>query len=147
MTSSSREQTAFRPSGHEWFTAPKSGLRDKIQRRILQGAWREDAIAIDPAQGTATSRVRFTVSDFDPQNVVEAGLDAFRVTRVVCDDPQPECIADLAAPFGVLDLGDVNAFVAGFINQSPVSDLATPFGVFDLADINAFVNAFAAGCP
>ena len=97
--------------------------------------------------GLCRVRFRFSAGDEGTQNVVEAGLDAFRVTRVVCDDPQPECIADLAAPFGVLDLGDVNAFVAGFINQSPVSDLATPFGVFDLADIGAFTQAFAAGCP
>jgi choice-of-anchor B domain-containing protein len=112
-----------------------------------QGAWREDTVEIDAGLGSANSRVRFTVSDFDPQNVVEAGVDAFRVTRVVCEDPQPECVADIAEPFGVLDLSDINAFVAGFITQDPVADLAEPFGVFDLADIGAFTQAFVAGCP
>ena len=38
-------------------------------------------------------------------------------------------------------------FVGGFTSMDPIADIAEPFGVFDLADINAFVNAFAAGCP
>jgi glucose/arabinose dehydrogenase len=55
--------------------------------------------------------------------------------------------ADIAAPFGVLDLGDIQAFVNGFLAQDPVADLAPPAGVFDLADLQAFVTAFTAGCP
>lgn len=54
--------------------------------------------------------------------------------------------ADLAEPFGTLDLADINAFVAGFISQDPAADI-NPDGVFDLADINAFVSAFTTGCP
>lgn len=57
------------------------------------------------------------------------------------------CIADLAPPFGVLDLADVQAFIAGFLAQNPIADLAPPFGVWDLADVQAFVAAFVAGCP
>jgi hypothetical protein len=55
--------------------------------------------------------------------------------------------ADLAEPFGVLDLADVQAFVGGFVTQDPIADLAAPEGVFDLADVQAFVGAFNAGCP
>jgi hypothetical protein len=55
--------------------------------------------------------------------------------------------ADLAEPFGVLDLGDISVFVGGFTSGDPVADLAAPFGVFDLADISAFVGGFTAGCP
>jgi endonuclease/exonuclease/phosphatase family metal-dependent hydrolase len=55
--------------------------------------------------------------------------------------------ADLAEPFGVLDLADINAFNAAFITQDPLADLAEPFGILDLADINAFVAGFTAGCP
>jgi len=111
------------------------------------GAWRNDTIQISDAMGTTNGRVRFTVSDFDPQNVVEAGIDAFGVSRVVCNDAPPACPADLAEPFGVLDLGDINAFVVGFSGQQPIADLAAPFGVFDLGDISAFIAAFTAGCP
>jgi hypothetical protein len=59
----------------------------------------------------------------------------------------PTCPADLAPPFGVLDLADINAFVAGFVTQNPIADLAPPFGVLDLADINAFIASFVGGCP
>lgn len=55
--------------------------------------------------------------------------------------------ADLAEPFGILDLGDISAFVSGFTSADPIADLAAPFGIFDLADISAFVSAFTAGCP
>jgi hypothetical protein len=55
--------------------------------------------------------------------------------------------ADLAEPFGILDLADIIAFSDAFVNQNAAADLAPPQGVFDLADINAFVSAFTAGCP
>jgi YVTN family beta-propeller protein len=55
--------------------------------------------------------------------------------------------ADIAEPFGVLDLGDIQAFVTAFLGTEPAADLAAPFGVWDLADIQAFVIAFNAGCP
>ena len=57
------------------------------------------------------------------------------------------CPADLAAPFGILDLADISAFTAGFLAEQPLADLAEPIGVFDLTDISAFVNSFLAGCP
>lgn len=55
--------------------------------------------------------------------------------------------ADLAEPFGVLDLADVQAFITGFLTQDDATDLAPPSGVWDLADVQAFANAFVAGCP
>ncbi len=59
---------------------------------------------------------------------------------------QPCNPADIAAPFGVLDLNDVQAFVSAFIAGDTLADLAEPFGVLDLADLQAFVGAFIAGC-
>ena len=55
--------------------------------------------------------------------------------------------ADVAPPFGVLDLADVGAFVDGFIAGDPIADLAAPQGVYDLADIQAFIASFNGGCP
>jgi len=55
--------------------------------------------------------------------------------------------ADIAAPFGVLDLGDVNGFISAFVSQDAAADIAAPFGVFDLADLQAFIAAFTGGCP
>jgi hypothetical protein len=55
--------------------------------------------------------------------------------------------ADLAEPFGVLDLADIGTFVQAFVAQDPIADIAPPSGVFDLADLSAFVQAFTSGCP
>ncbi len=105
-------------------------------------SWRSGGF--DIANGTANGRVRFIVSDNDPQSVVEAGLDAFTVDQIVCENP---CPVDLAEPFGVLDLADIQAFVAAFASGGSAADLAEPFGVLDLNDLSAFVQGFLAGCP
>jgi len=55
--------------------------------------------------------------------------------------------ADLVATFGVLDLADIDAFIAAFIAGDPAADLVPTIGVLDLADIDAFIAAFLAGCP
>ncbi len=54
--------------------------------------------------------------------------------------------ADVAEPFGVLDLSDVQAFIAGFLAQDPIADMNGD-GIFDLQDLQDFVVAFNAGCP
>ncbi len=55
--------------------------------------------------------------------------------------------ADVAEPFGVLDLGDLQVFIAAFLAGDPLADIAEPFGVLDLADVQVFVAAFLGGCP
>jgi hypothetical protein len=60
----------------------------------------------------------------------------------------PSCnVADLASPYGVLDLADIGGFVQAFLAREPVADLDPPYGVFDLGDIATFVIEFEAGCP
>lgn len=56
-------------------------------------------------------------------------------------------LADIAPPFGILDLADIGLFVVAFTNQDPIADIAPPFGVFDLGDLGLFVGEFTAGCP
>lgn len=56
------------------------------------------------------------------------------------------CPADLAPPFGLLDLSDVTAFVQAFVASQATADLALPCAVFDLDDVIAFVVGFQAGC-
>lgn len=110
------------------------------------GAWRTDSIAVgDEVAATDSFRIRFSANDLGTQNITEAGLDDFRIMRAFCEDVS--CPADLAPPMGVLDLADVQAFIAGFTGQDAASDLAAPFGVWDLADVQAFVTSFNAGCP
>lgn len=59
----------------------------------------------------------------------------------------PDCLPDIAEPFGVLDLADIQVFIATFRSGDPAADLAKPFGVFDLADLQTFVSGFLGGCP
>jgi hypothetical protein len=111
-------------------------------------SWRADIITVGPDgeyPETDAFRLRFSANDVGTQNVIEAGLDDLRVTRLFCEDTA--CPADLAEPTGVLDLADVQAFINGFVTQDPIADLAAPFGVFDLADVQTFINSFNAGCP
>lgn len=65
---------------------------------------------------------------------------SFRVSTGSCNP------SDLAIPFGVLDLADVNIFVGAFVSQGPAADLNTD-ELFDLTDIGLFVGGFTAGCP
>ncbi len=67
-------------------------------------------------------------------------------TRIASFRIGEPCLADLAEPFGVLDLADINLFIIGFQLGLPEVDFAEPFGVFDLADIAAFLDSFATGC-
>jgi hypothetical protein len=109
-------------------------------------SWRSDAILVgDDVAASSQFRIRFSANDVGTQNVVEAGLDDFRIIREFCEDV--DCPADIAEPTGVLDLADVSAFIAGFTGQDPIADLAAPFGVFDLNDVQAFIGSFNAGCP
>jgi hypothetical protein len=80
----------------------------------------------------------FGFTDFD------VSLDNITVTTVSgggCN------AADVAEPFGVLDLDDVQAFIGAFTANDSAADIAEPFGVWDLMDVQAFVGAFNAGCP
>lgn len=54
--------------------------------------------------------------------------------------------ADLAEPFGSLDVFDVLAYLASFDAQDPAADLASPSG-FDVFDVLAYLAVFDAGCP
>jgi len=59
--------------------------------------------------------------------------------------PAPCNLADLAEPYGLIDLGDVTAFVTAFT----AGDLSVDFdhsGLLDLADAVAFAGAASAGC-
>jgi hypothetical protein len=89
----------------------------------------------------ALTEVRVEIWDTNLMfNGNDYAIDDVAVTPTTCGP------ADLAPPFGVLDLSDINAFVAAFTGMDPAADL-TDDGVYDLADINLFVASFVSGCP
>jgi hypothetical protein len=62
------------------------------------------------------------------------------------DECGPDCgVADLADPFGTLDLADISAFVTLFQDGDSGADLDTS-GTLDLDDITLFVASFVGGC-
>lgn len=56
----------------------------------------------------------------------------------------PACPTDVNGD-GVLDLGDIQAFVSLFLAGDIAADF-NPDGVLDLGDVQAFAAAFLAGC-
>jgi len=97
---------------------------------------------------TSGFRVRLVVRDSSGvfEDVIEAGVDGFEIRDVSC--PAQNCNgADLALPYGLLDLSDVHAFNAGFLASDPATDFAEPFGVWDLHDVIEFAMVFSDGCP
>ncbi|MBZ0173490.1 MAG: hypothetical protein K8E66_13990, partial [Phycisphaerales bacterium] len=78
--------------------------------------------------------------------LLPANLDVRLVYTPTTIDVKFVCISDIAPPFGILDLADVNGFVSAFLAQDPLADIAEPIGVFDLADINTFIQNFLNGC-
>lgn len=71
---------------------------------------------------------------------------SFEIRSFSVSQPACVCPADLAEPFGLLDLADVNAFTQAFVAGDPLADLDGN-GLFDLSDVNLFVASFLAGCP
>lgn len=57
------------------------------------------------------------------------------------------CVADLAAPDGVLNFFDVAAFISLYNADDPGADLAAPLGVLNFFDVAAYIAAYNAGCP
>jgi len=70
-----------------------------------------------------------------------ARLGAFQTSH-----PDACSMGDIASPFGVLDLADIDGFVAAFGVSADEADLAAPPGVLDVSDIDRFIGGFVDGC-
>jgi hypothetical protein len=109
------------------------------------GGWIETGFDVgDFVDLTSTIRVKFVASDLGDGSLVEAAIDDVRIFGVSCTGH--DCPADVAEPFGVLDLADVQAFLAAFTSGEALADLNGD-GIYDLADVQAFLASFNAGCP
>ncbi len=89
-----------------------------------------------PAQTLVMIYSVFNMSD----ELVGTFYEAAQVTTIA------PCAADIAEPFGILDLGDVSSFVSGFLSMAPIADVNND-GLWDLGDVGQFVNSFITGCP
>jgi hypothetical protein len=80
----------------------------------------------------------------ETQRLVVGSTDADRIWVFAA---VPGCNnADLALPFGVLDLSDINLFVNAFTGQNPIADFDDN-GIWDLSDVIDYIDAFVGGCP
>jgi len=115
-------------------------LRDQFTRmRDGDRFWYERYLPADVEREVERTTLGMIINRNMNDGGVALPRDVFRM-------PAP-CAADLAVPFGILDLNDVDVFIAGFASGDASVDFAEPFGVFDLADVNAFVAVYLAGCP
>jgi len=87
----------------------------------------------------------FELFDDEP-GLIDSLLTGTLTLRVGGVGPAACSAADLAEPFGVIDLADIVAFVTAFAALDDAADFAEPFGTWDLADIVEFVTVFGAGC-
>jgi len=93
------------------------------------------------AQANLGTGTTYSQGDVDFDGDVDANDIAIITGMGPCN------LADLAEPFGVLDLADTDAFIIAFFAGSPTADIAAPFDVIDLSDIDLFIAEFFAGCP
>ncbi len=103
--------------------------------------------ALDVPVDSATSAVEIELVPEAGESVIVIGFDLS-----ISNNPEQaiddfSCnAADLAEPFGLLDLADVVAFVTAFSAMDDAADLDGNM-LWDLADVTAFIGAFTAGCP
>lgn len=130
-------------SGATWVTAEVVGPAGEG----TSGGWISSSFRVaDFVTPSSTTRVRFIADDAGDGSVIEAGVDAFDLTFLVCEDT-PDCVADFAAPFGTLNFFDISAYIGAFNAGDASADLAAPFGSLNFFDISAYISAFNAGCP
>ncbi len=109
------------------------------------GGWFEASFRVaDYVTANNMVRVRFIAEDVGVDSIVEAAVDAFTISRLVCEDLS-SCPADLTGD-GSLNFFDVSAFLSAFNSGDPIADF-TGDGNFDFFDVSAFLSAFSAGCP
>ncbi len=141
--------TPFFPGGVGEFLAPQNEFlvfeEGPSVDVIMQWATYDDA-----SDQTSLSRIWGGIhppADDLPGRVMGHAIaeDSFRMGLQYLNG-NADCLADFDGS-GLVDLNDLNLFIAGFQSQDPTADLVEPTGLHDLSDIIAFVQSFIAGCP
>lgn len=108
--------------------------------------WRPESFVIGATgsvPASLTTRIRFVATDSPVSgDVVEAAMDAFTVSRLICDQT-PFCAADYTQDGGV-DGADVAAFFIDWQASQPLADVNLDGGV-DGQDVELFFLLWQAG--
>jgi len=135
--------------------------RDGGEARLYLDPTDKSPAATEPIAGLGAldTNIEFAIAALDrtpagsPSEHFEGEIDDVKIYRGALTGEQvlglyedQPCQADLAAPFGLLDLADVLGFIDAFLDGDDAADLAAPCGVLDLEDANAFVTVFVGGC-
>ncbi|MEE2972874.1 MAG: hypothetical protein VX672_07100 [Planctomycetota bacterium] len=109
------------------------------------GGWFEVSFLVaDYVDNTANVRVRFRACDNGTPSISEAGIDAFRVEAVECDNA-PVLPGDLNGDC-VVDGGDLGFLIAAWGGSDPVADLDGD-GTVGGGDLGVLLVNFGATCP
>ncbi|RMH31886.1 MAG: hypothetical protein D6692_00145, partial [Planctomycetota bacterium] len=98
----------------------------------------DESTAIDGIAGAYTFAIDPNTGAFPPVPGAPVLTGGISPTDVVAW-PGAACPADLAAPFGTLNIFDIQAYIALYNTQDPAADLAEPFGTFNIFDIQAYI--------
>lgn len=109
-------------------------------------AWAVSGGAVHNASGGAFT-LSGTVGQHDAGDPMAGGAFAVHTGFWPAAIVQDACPADLAAPFGQIDLFDLLTFLDLYNAQAPGADFAAPFGQIDLFDMLTFIDLYGVGCP
>ena len=102
---------------------------------------------VDPVSGVVTY-THAGLGDADEfMYTVRDQLGSESAPALVSVSVNQTCPADLAAPFGVLDVSDISAFLSLFSAEDPAVDFAEPVGEFTVDDVLSFLIFYTQGCP
>lgn len=127
---------------------PTPVLNEWNRQRIplLLGSWRATSTGSGPYADQA--EIDAVLGDLQALLIgMEYGSDALEETVSIDSVVFGACVADLAAPYGVRNIFDIQAYLDLYIAQDPGADIASPFGTFNIFDVQTFLLLYNQGCP
>jgi hypothetical protein len=112
----------------------------------VQGGWYQSRFKVSDffAPGSGPIRVRFVASDYDPQALVEAAVDQFRVMLIECDE-STACPGDVSGD-GQVDVFDLLQLLGAWGPCDGCPEDVTGDGQVDVFDLLDLLGAWGE-CP
>ncbi len=112
-----------------------------VENTIGTGGWIEKRFKVtDHVALTPGFRVRFRIADNPNTSLTEAGLDAFKLTHIVCEACFSDCDGN-----GALNIQDFICFQTKFALGNPEAD-CDENGTLNIQDFICFQTRFSLGC-